>query len=96
MAVKSAYISKKSAKGDKPNLSKSGFTTEEELYAYREMLLIRRFEERAGQMYGMGLIGAVVWNWQQAETFWGYPWGVIESFFWPGFLVYELFKLTGS
>ena len=25
--------------------------------AYREMLLIRRFEERAGQMYGMGLIG---------------------------------------
>jgi len=28
-----------------------------ELKAYRDMLLIRRFEERAGQMYGMGLIG---------------------------------------
>ncbi len=25
--------------------------------AYRDMLLIRRFEERAGQLYGMGLIG---------------------------------------
>ena len=24
---------------------------------YRDMLMIRRFEERAGQMYGMGLIG---------------------------------------
>ncbi|MEQ9124336.1 MAG: thiamine pyrophosphate-dependent enzyme, partial [Alphaproteobacteria bacterium] len=24
---------------------------------YHDMLLIRRFEERAGQMYGMGLIG---------------------------------------
>src|SRR3546814_3465278 len=24
---------------------------------YKEMLLIRRFEEKAGQMYGMGLIG---------------------------------------
>ena len=24
---------------------------------YCDMLLIRRFEERAGQMYGMGLIG---------------------------------------
>ena len=24
---------------------------------YRDMLLIRRFEERAGQLYGMGLIG---------------------------------------
>ncbi len=33
------------------------FTREQELDAYRRMLLIRRFEERAGQMYGMGLIG---------------------------------------
>src|SRR5215470_17422202 len=33
------------------------FTKEQELSAYREMLLIRRFEEKAGQMYGMGLIG---------------------------------------
>ena len=24
---------------------------------YRKMLMIRRFEEKAGQMYGMGLIG---------------------------------------
>ena len=24
---------------------------------YHDMLLIRRFEERAGQLYGMGLIG---------------------------------------
>ena len=30
---------------------------EAELAAYRDMLLIRRFEEKAGQMYGMGLIG---------------------------------------
>ncbi len=28
-----------------------------ELQAFRDMLLIRRFEEKAGQMYGMGLIG---------------------------------------
>ncbi|MGH7156124.1 MAG: pyruvate dehydrogenase (acetyl-transferring) E1 component subunit alpha, partial [Acetobacteraceae bacterium] len=27
------------------------------LKAYHDMLLIRRFEERAGQLYGMGLIG---------------------------------------
>jgi pyruvate dehydrogenase E1 component alpha subunit len=32
-------------------------TRDQELTAYREMLLIRRFEEKAGQMYGMGLIG---------------------------------------
>jgi len=33
------------------------FDAQEELQAYREMLLIRRFEEKAGQLYGMGLIG---------------------------------------
>ena len=30
---------------------------EQQIAAYRDMLLIRRFEEKAGQMYGMGLIG---------------------------------------
>ena len=33
------------------------FTAEEELHAYNEMLMIRRFEEKAGQLYGMGVIG---------------------------------------
>ncbi|PHS77301.1 MAG: pyruvate dehydrogenase (acetyl-transferring) E1 component subunit alpha [Robiginitomaculum sp.] len=34
-----------------------GKTTKKELlHLYREMLLIRRFEEKAGQLYGMGLI----------------------------------------
>ncbi|HXF54109.1 MAG TPA: pyruvate dehydrogenase (acetyl-transferring) E1 component subunit alpha [Hyphomicrobiaceae bacterium] len=33
------------------------FSRAEELHAYREMLLIRRFEEKAGQLYGMGFIG---------------------------------------
>jgi pyruvate dehydrogenase E1 component subunit alpha len=33
------------------------FNKDQELQAYRRMLLIRRFEEKAGQLYGMGLIG---------------------------------------
>jgi pyruvate dehydrogenase E1 component alpha subunit len=44
-----------SAKPDAPAVAE--FSKEQELSAYREMLLIRRFEEKAGQMYGMGLIG---------------------------------------
>ena len=35
----------------------NGTSPEELLGYYRDMLLIRRFEEKAGQMYGMGLIG---------------------------------------
>jgi pyruvate dehydrogenase E1 component alpha subunit len=37
--------------------SGKSLTRDEELHAYREMLLIRRFEEKAGQLYGMGFIG---------------------------------------
>jgi pyruvate dehydrogenase E1 component alpha subunit len=33
------------------------FTKEEIIEFYKKMLLIRRFEEKAGQLYGMGLIG---------------------------------------
>jgi pyruvate dehydrogenase E1 component alpha subunit len=47
-----ATVKKSAAKGaaEKPSVEMlMGF--------YKEMLLIRRFEERAGQLYGMGLIG---------------------------------------
>ncbi len=37
--------------------AKSNTSKEELLEHYRQMLLIRRFEEKAGQLYGMGLIG---------------------------------------
>ena len=54
---------KKSAKktseaGERPPEPKRYEATKDELLElYREMLLIRRFEERAGQLYGLGLIG---------------------------------------
>ena len=37
--------------------AKSNTSKDELLKFYRDMLLIRRFEEKAGQLYGMGLIG---------------------------------------
>src|SRR5882757_7392429 len=44
-----------SSKGKGPSEASGG--KDELLRYYRDMLLIRRFEERAGQLYGMGLIG---------------------------------------
>ncbi len=45
---------------DKPRRGKARETAPDKdllLHAYHDMLLIRRFEEKAGQLYGMGLIG---------------------------------------
>lgn len=45
------------AKAAAPETAKAGHDRDEMLAFYRQMILIRRFEERAGQLYGMGLIG---------------------------------------
>ncbi len=46
------------AKPATPEMGKKSNVSKDELLKYyREMLLIRRFEEKAGQLYGMGLIG---------------------------------------
>jgi len=48
-------LARKRKKTVSPSITKVNI--EAVLAFYREMLLIRRFEEKAGQMYGMGLIG---------------------------------------
>jgi pyruvate dehydrogenase E1 component alpha subunit len=53
-------VAKSKPSADEPEASAQPvpeFNKEQELDAYRRMLTIRRFEEKAGQMYGMGLIG---------------------------------------
>jgi pyruvate dehydrogenase E1 component alpha subunit len=45
------------ASADQDGPGVPALTKEQERKAFEQMLLIRRFEEKAGQMYGMGLIG---------------------------------------
>jgi len=59
-APKKASISKDAARANRERPSEPvpyKATKEELLKFYRDMLLIRRFEEKAGQLYGLGLIG---------------------------------------
>ena len=56
MAAPKKSVAKESGQ-EKGNGSPPEFTKEQELTALRDMLLIRRFEEKAGQLYGMGAIG---------------------------------------
>jgi pyruvate dehydrogenase E1 component alpha subunit len=56
MAAPKKSVVKESVQ-EKGNGSPPALTKEQELVALRDMLLIRRFEEKAGQLYGMGAIG---------------------------------------
>ena len=43
-------------------------------------------------VYGLGLVGALVWFWQQAEGLGEHVVGLLKTLVWPAFLVYEAFK----
>ncbi len=57
MAVAQMNSSDQAVSGKSNTLPIPDFSKEQDLAAYQTMLTIRRFEEKAGQMYGMGLIG---------------------------------------
>jgi len=48
-----------------------------------------------GAIYGLGIFGAWVHFWQQADTFWEYVLAVLEGIVWPAFMVYEAFSALG-
>jgi hypothetical protein len=43
-------------------------------------------------VYGLGLIGALVWYWQQAQSPGERAFGVLKALVWPAFLVYDAHK----
>ena len=45
-----------------------------------------------GAIYALGIFGAWVWFWQQADTFWGHALAVLQGLFWPAFMVYDVFR----
>jgi hypothetical protein len=49
-----------------------------------------------GAVYGLGLIGALVYYVEHAHGFWAVVLGILKAFVWPGFLVYDLLKFLGS
>jgi hypothetical protein len=50
-----------------------------------------------GAIYGLGIFGALVYFWQQADGFWEHVGAIFQGIFWPAFMVYEAFgALAGS
>ena len=50
----------------------------------------------AGAVYGLGLIGALIYYIQQADSFWDGIVGILQAIVWPAFLVYKLLELVYS
>jgi hypothetical protein len=45
----------------------------------------------SGAIYGLGMLGAWVWFWQQSDGFWEHAWAIVEGVLWPAYLVYQAF-----
>ena len=45
-----------------------------------------------GAIYGLGIFGALVFFWQQADTLWEHLFAVLQSLLWPAFMVYQGFS----
>ncbi|MBP1161026.1 hypothetical protein [Rhodococcus sp. PvR099] len=45
-----------------------------------------------GAIYALGIFGALVWFWQQADTFGEYVLAIVQGLFWPAWMVYEVFE----
>jgi hypothetical protein len=44
-----------------------------------------------GAIYALGIFGAWVWFFQQADSFWGYLLAVFQGIFWPAYMVHAIF-----
>ncbi len=49
-----------------------------------------------GALYGLGMLGAWVWFWQQADGFWEYVLAILEGLIWPAFMVYQVFAALNA
>lgn len=50
----------------------------------------------SGAIYGLGIFGAWVWYWQQAEGFWEHAYAVFQGIFWPAYMVYDALSALNS
>jgi len=52
-----------------------------------------RVRSGSGAVYALGIIGALVFFWQRADSFWQYLLAVLKAPVWPALLVYEAFQV---
>ena len=62
----------------------------------KEVKVINKYNGGAsGAVYGLGLIGALVYYLQGTSNFPDALMGIIKAILWPGFLIYKVFQVLG-
>ena len=49
----------------------------------------------SGAIYGLGILGAWFYFWQQADGFWAHLYAIFEGIFWPAYMVFQAFQALG-
>ena len=65
---------------------------DKEKAANRTVWNVNNTAHSSNAVYGLGFIGAAVYYFQQADSFWLYVLGFLKALVWPAILVYELLK----
>jgi hypothetical protein len=60
--------------------------------SYRQRSVSQASAGGGNAVYGLGLIGALVFLWQQADSSGEYLLAILKALVWPAFLVYEVFQ----
>jgi hypothetical protein len=60
--------------------------------SYRQRSMRQASAGGGNAVYSLGLIGALVYFWQQADSFGQYLIAILKALVWPAFLVYEVFQ----
>jgi len=49
-----------------------------------------------GALYGLGIFGAWVYFWQQADGFWEFVLAILQGLVWPAIMVYDVFSALAN
>ena len=49
-----------------------------------------------GAIYGLGILGAIAYFWQQADSLVEYVFALFQGLLWPAWMVYELFDTLAA
>ena len=49
-----------------------------------------------GAIYGLGIFGAWVYFWTEAEGTWEHAYAIFQGIFWPAYMVFEAFAALGA